>query len=57
MGGGKGILGIVLWCYGLLIMDLPCMMGICGKYIAYDMFMLSMVIQKFLIWFFPNSFF
>ena len=34
MGGGKGILGIFPWFSGLLLMALPCVVGICGTYIA-----------------------
>ena len=49
MGGGKGILGVVLWCSGLLPTALPFMMGICGPYIVSAIFMSSMVIGKFLI--------
>ena len=30
MVGGKGIFGVVLWCSGLLMEALPCMMGVCG---------------------------
>ena len=46
---GKSILGVVFWCYGVLLMDLPCMMGICGTYMSSDMFMSYMVIEQFLI--------
>ena len=49
MGLGKGILGIVLWFYGLLMIDLPYMMGICGPYIASALLMLSIVIGQFLV--------
>ena len=54
IGGGKGILRIVLWCSGLLLMDLSCMLGICGPYISSALFMLYIVIGKFLIWFFQR---
>ena len=49
MGGGKGILGIVFWCYGILMMALTCMMGICGSCIDSALFMSSIVIRQFLI--------
>ena len=49
MGGGKGIIGVVLWCYGLFMTTLPYMMGICGLYMASALLMLSMVIGKFMI--------
>ena len=47
MIGGKVILGMVLWCSGLLIISLTCMMGIWGPYMAYVMLILSVVIGKF----------
>ena len=50
--GGKGILGMVLWCSGLLMIALPCMMGIWGPYMASALLMSSVVIGKFLIWLF-----
>ena len=56
MGGGKGINIIVLWCYGLLLTDLTCIMGICGPYIASTLLMSSIVIGHFIILFF-NRFF
>ena len=49
MGGGKGIIEIFLWCSGLLLMDLPCIISICGLYIAPDLLMSSIVIMQFLI--------
>ena len=30
IGGGKGILGIVLWCSVFILIFLTCIMGICG---------------------------
>ena len=50
--GDKGILRIVLWCSGLLLMAFPCMMNICVPYITYDILMLSIVIGQFMIYFF-----
>ena len=44
MVGGKGILGIFLWLSVLLMMDLPCMVGICGPYIDSYLLILSIVI-------------
>ena len=50
--GGKGILGMVLWCAGLLLIFLPCMMGIWEPYTASVLLMSSVVIRHFLMWFF-----
>ena len=47
MGLGMGILGIVLWVYGFLMMALSCMVGICGPYIASYMLILSIVTGQF----------
>ena len=49
MIGGKYILRIVLWCSGLLLMNLTCVMGICGPYIASALLMSSMIIGQSLI--------
>ena len=53
MRGGMGIL-ILLWCSSLPIMDMPCMMGICGTYIYSALFISYMFIGKFLILFFQR---
>ena len=37
------------WCYGLLWVYFPCIMSICGSYMASDWLILSIVIGKFLI--------
>ena len=50
--GGKGILGMVLWCYRILLIALPCMVGIWWPYMASALLMSSVVIVQFLIWFF-----
>ena len=50
--GGKGIFGMALWCSGLLLIALPCIMGTWGPYMAYALLMSSEVIGKFMIWFF-----
>ena len=55
MGGGKGILGVILWCSVLFMVDFPCMIGICGLYIASYILMLSLVIGQFLILFFSTA--
>ena len=49
MVGGNGILGMILWCSGILLIDFPCMMGIWGPYMASGMLILSMVIGHLLI--------
>ena len=49
MVGDKGILGIVLWFSGLLLMALPFMMNIYVPYITYDILMMSIVIGQFMI--------
>ena len=49
MGGGKGILGFLLWCSGLIPTAFTFIMGICGPYIVSDLFISSMVIGKFLV--------
>ena len=49
MGGDKVIIGIILWFSGFLLIVLPWMVGICGPYIARDIFILSIVIGQFLI--------
>ena len=54
MVGGKGIIGIVFWCSGLLMMALPRMMGICGPYMDSVLLMSYMVIGQFLILFFKR---
>ena len=56
MGRGKGILGIVFWCYGLPLMDLTCMMGIYVPYISSALLMSYMVIGQFLVLFSTASF-
>ena len=50
--GDKGILGIVLWCSGILLIALPFIMGIWGPYMASALMISSVVIGQFLIWFF-----
>ena len=45
----EGILGVVLWCSGLLMIDLPCIMGIWGAYVASAMLVFSVLIGQFLI--------
>ena len=50
--GGKVILGMVLWCSVILLIDLPCMVGIWGPLMASVMMMPSVVIRHFMIWFF-----
>ena len=47
---GKGILGMFTWRSRILLIDLPCMMGIWGQYMAFALLMLSVVIGQFLIW-------
>ena len=49
MGGGKGIFGVVYCCYDPIRMALPCMISICGSYMASAILMSSMVIGKFLV--------
>ena len=56
MVGGKGIIGIVFWCSGLLMMALPRMMGICGPYMDSVLLMSYMVIGQFLVLFSTASF-
>ena len=48
----KSILGMVLWCSGILMVALTCMVSIWGSYMASDLLMLLVVIGQFLIWFF-----
>ena len=43
---------VVLWCSGIFMIALPCMMGIWGPYIASSLLMSSVVIGHLLIWFF-----
>ena len=52
--GGKGILGMVLWYSGLLLMALYCIMGMWGPYMASALLVYSVVISQFLIWFFER---
>ena len=52
MRGGQGILGMVLWCPGLIRTALSCMMDIWGPYMSSALMMLSVAIGQFLIWFF-----
>ena len=47
MGGDKVILRIFLCFSGLLLMDFPCIMGICGPYMASDLLIPSMKIGQF----------
>ena len=54
---GKGILGMVLWCSGILMIALPCMVVIWGPYMASAMLISSVVIVKLLIWFFLMAYF
>ena len=51
----KGILGVVLWCYVILLIVLPCMIGILGSYMSYALLVLFLVIVQFLIWFFSTD--
>ena len=55
--GGKVILGMVLWCSGLFLVALPCMMGIWGEYVASALLMFSVVIGKFLVRLFWTAYF
>ena len=49
MIGGKGILRMVFWCSGFFLIDLPCIMGIWGPYMAYALPKSSVVIEQLLI--------
>ena len=46
---GKGIVDMVLWCSGILLFALPCMMGIWGPYMDSALLISSVVIGHFLI--------
>ena len=50
--GGKGILGMVLCCSGLLMSASPCMMDMWGPYMASTLLMSLVVIGQFIIWLF-----
>ena len=50
--GGKGILVMLLFWYGILLIFLPCMMGIWGPYMDSDLLISSVVIGQLLILFF-----
>ena len=54
---GQGILGMVLWCAGTLVLALTCMLGIKGPYMASTVLMELVVIGQFLIWFFWMDYF
>ena len=49
MIGVNGILGMVLWFSGILLVALPCMMSIWGPYMDSDLLILYVVIVQFLI--------
>ena len=51
----KGILWMILWWSGILLISLPCMIGIWGPYMASTLLTLFVVIGQYLIWFFPTS--
>ena len=51
-GGGKGVLGTVLWCSGILLIALPCNIDIWGAFMASALLISLVVIGTFLIWFF-----
>ena len=55
--GGKGILGLVLWCSGILLIALNCIMGIWWPYMASALLISSEVIGQFLIWLFWMDYF
>ena len=57
MIGGKGILGVVMWCSGILLIALPCMVGIWGTYMASALLVSSVVIGNLLIRFFWEDYF
>ena len=50
--GGAGILGVVFWFSGILLIALPCMIGIWGPHMDSALLMSLVVIEKFLICFF-----
>ena len=54
---GQGILSMVLWRFGILLMDLTFMRDFWGPCMASDLLMLSVVIGQSLIWVFLNGFF
>ena len=54
MVGVKGVLWVFVWCSGLLLVSLPFMMGICGLYIFFALFMSFKVIGMFMILFFQR---
>ena len=55
--GGEGILGMVLWCSGTLLIALHCMIGIWGPKMASALMVSSVVIGQFLILFFLMAYF
>ena len=57
MRGGKGILGVVMWCSSILLIALPCMVSIWETQMASDLMVSSVVIGNILIWFFWEDYF
>ena len=51
MGGDKGVLGVLLRLSVIVMVDLPCMEGICGPYIGSTVLTLYIVIGQLLITF------
>ena len=49
MIGYKGILGVVFWCSGILMVALPCMMGIWVPYMASALLVSFVVIGKIMV--------
>ena len=49
MIGSKDIRWMVLWRSGILLITLPCIMGIWGPYMDSDLLIFSLVIGQFLI--------
>ena len=50
--GGKVILGMVLWCSGILLIALNSIMGNWGTYMASNILMSLVIIGQFMIWLF-----
>ena len=55
MGGGSGILSVVFWYSGPLLIALICIMGICGLYMGSSLLIPSMVTRQFILWFFLTA--
>ena len=55
MRWGNGIFGMVLWCSGILLIILTCVMDILGEYMDSALLMSSVAIGQFLIWFFSTD--